>query len=70
MDIRIDNTASAFTAVSDGLAGDAAHEMNLPREKIRTIYNPVAVPASPSAGNGQPSGNAPPASTKALWAAD
>ena len=39
-------SASAFTAVSDGLAGDAAHEMNLPREKIRTIYNPVAVPAS------------------------
>jgi len=38
--------ADALTANSDGLADDAARGMNLPRQNIRTIYNPVAVPAS------------------------
>lgn len=41
--------ADALTANSDGLADDAAHRMNLPRENIRTIYNPVMAPASMAA---------------------
>lgn len=41
---RVYGQADAIVAVSDGVAEDLAHCTGIPREHIRTVYNPVVTP--------------------------